>query len=169
MIMKGQFRDWQALAESIREELRECAWLLSLLDRQQKAILRHEIEAFAEIDESMKEQSSRVSQARESRLALMAEARAYAGVDGGSLADLIPAMPEASRPLFEALAREAVSLRRRIRRRMEQNHRLLERASANVGGMLEEVRPGSVVRTYGRKGGFHTSSGLRGSMVHTTV
>lgn len=170
MIMKGQFRDWQALAESIREELRECAWLLSLLDKQQKAIIRREIKALAEINESVKEQTLLARQAREARIALMVEAAENTVLlPGCSLTDLVTVMPEVARPLFDALAKEAASLRKRIRRRTEQNHRLLERATGNVSGMLEGVRPGSVTRTYGRKGTYHTSSGLRGSMVHTAV
>jgi flagellar biosynthesis/type III secretory pathway chaperone len=170
MIMKGQFRDWQALAEAIREELRECAWLLSLLDRQQKAIIRREIKALAEINESVKEQTNQVAQAREARIDLMVQAAENTVLlPGSALADLVPVMPEVVRPLFDALAKEAASLRKRIRRRTEQNHRLLERASTNVSGLLENVHPGSVTRTYGRKGNFHTSSGLRGSVVHTAV
>lgn len=170
MIMKGQFRDWQALAEAIREELRECAWLLSLLDKQQKAIIRREIKELAEINESVKEQTNQVAQAREARIGLMIQAAENTVLlPGSSLADLVQAMPEVARPLFDALAREAAALRKRIKHRTEQNHRMLVRASTNVSGMLEGVRPGSVTRTYGRKGNFHTSTSLRGSVVHTSV
>lgn len=170
MIMKGQFKDWQALAEAIREELRECAWLLSLLDKQQKAIIRRDIPALAEVNESVKEQTMQAGQAREARIAIMVRAAENTVLlSSPSLTDLVEVMPEVARPLFEALAREAASLRRRINRRTEQNHRLLERAAANNSSLLEEVRPGSVTRTYGRKGTYRTASGLRGSVVHTAV
>jgi flagellar biosynthesis/type III secretory pathway chaperone len=170
MIMKGQFKDWQALAEAIREELRECAWLLSLLDKQQKAIIRRDITALTEINESVTEQTMQAGQAREARIAIMVRAAENTVLlSSPSLSDLVEVMPEVARPLFEALAREAASLRKRINRRTEQNRRLLERAAASNSSLLEEMRPGSVTRTYGRKGTYRTSSGLRGSVVHTAV
>jgi hypothetical protein len=42
-------QDWEALAEAVREELRECAWLLSLMDRQQKTILLRDREALVDV------------------------------------------------------------------------------------------------------------------------
>jgi hypothetical protein len=72
-------------------------------------------------------------------------------------------------PLFSALHNEARSLRSRIRHRAGQNKRIMERASAAISGMIGQMRPASVTRTYGRKGFFHTSTALRGSVVRTRV
>jgi flagellar biosynthesis/type III secretory pathway chaperone len=160
-------QNWMVLAEAIREEVRECAWLSSLLDRQQKAILARDYDMLNEVNGSIKEQHSQVMQVREKRIAVLSE---LTGSDEPrTLGELAGDMPEVAKPLFEALAREGVSIRKRIRRRTEQNHRILERATLKVGEMLEYMRPGSVTRTYSRHGGYHTSSGLKGRMVHTAV
>jgi hypothetical protein len=166
---RKQFTRWQDLAESIREELRECAWLMSLLDRQQEAILSRDPAALVAANESLQEQSVAVGTAREARLELMRLVFGGMLPEGLTLRTLVPQMPEVVRPLFEALAREAETLRRRIRHRTEQNHRLLERVSAGTLELIDTARPGSVTRTYGRAGGRHFSSGLTGSMIRTSV
>lgn len=170
MNTKGQFNGWQALAEAVREELRECAWLLSLLDQQQKAILARDNALLCEVNVSISEQSAQVRNAREARIGLMIEATSdKCLVPDSSLTDLAALMPDVVRPLFEALAREATSLRKRIKHRTEQNHRMLERFSHNAAELLDVIRPGSITRTYGRKGFYHTSTGLKGSVVRTAV
>lgn len=169
MANKGQFTGWQALAEALRDELRECAWLMSLLDRQQKAILARDAGSLVEANELILEQSGQVGAARDARLLLMTEACGGEIPAGFSLKDLAPLMPGVVQPLFEALAREAVLLRKRIRRRVIQNHRMLERAAASTSELLDIARPGSVTRTYGRGGNRRISSGLSGSMIHTSV
>ncbi|MFA5257588.1 MAG: flagellar protein FlgN [Opitutales bacterium] len=170
MINNIQFKDWQGLAETIREELRECAWLLSLLDDQQRAILDRDAIALLSINESIEEQYHQVRLCHDARLNMMREASATRSlVQGASIMDLAPYMPAVLKPLFEALSGEARSLRDRIKRRTAQNHRMLERASMVVSEMLNIIRPGSVTRTYGRKGKYRTSTSLKGSVVHTAV
>jgi hypothetical protein len=169
MANREQFTSWQALAESIREELRECAGLMSLLDRQQKAILARDPDVLVGVNESILEQSGQVRAAREDRVTLMASACGGTIPDGFGLRDLAPLMPEVVRPLFEALAREAGTLRKRINHRTEQNHRLLERISGATLELLETASPGTVTRTYGRAGGRRLSSGFTGSMIKTSV
>ncbi len=166
---RKQFTRWQDLAESIREELRECAWLMSLLDRQQEAILSRDPAALVAANESIQEQSGAVNAAREARLELMRLVSGGTLPEGLTLRTLVPQMPEVVRPLFEALARESEALRRRIRHRTEQNHRLLERVSAGTLELIDTARPGSVTRTYGRAGGRRLSTGLTGSMIRTSV
>ncbi|HNX04005.1 MAG TPA: flagellar protein FlgN [Opitutales bacterium] len=169
MANKGQFTSWQALAEALRDELRECAWLMSLLDRQQKAILARDAGSLVEVNELILEQSGQVGSARDARLSLMTAICGGSIPAGFMLKDLAPLMPEVVQPLFEALAREAVALRKRIRRRTIQNHRMLERAATVTSELLEVVRPASMTRTYGRGGNHRVSSGLSGSMIHTSV
>jgi len=170
MINKLQLNDWQNLAEAVREELRECSWLLSLLDDQQKVILSRDTSALLSVNEAIEEQSNQVRVCYNKRVGLMIEASATKSLlPGSSIMDLAPDMPVVLKPLFEALTSEARSLRARINRRTSQNRRLLERASLVVSDMLNVIRPGSVTRTYGRKGRFQTYTSLKGSVVHTSV
>jgi len=170
MINKVQFNNWQGLAEAIREELRECSWLLSLLDDQQRAILDRDTAALLSINESIVEQHHQVRVCRDARVGMMHEAGATLDMSqGASIMDLAPLMPAVLKPLFEALSGEARSLRERVRRRTVQNQRMMERASMVVSEMLNIIRPGSITRTYGRRGKYSTSTSLKGSVVHTAV
>jgi flagellar biosynthesis/type III secretory pathway chaperone len=170
--MKTQERnnDWQALAEAIREELRECAWLLALLDKQQKAILARDARRLVELTDSIREQHALIHQCGEVRAELMLKVCQVQKLpDGSLLSDIAGSTPVVLQPLFEALVREGTSLRRRIRTLSERNHRILERSSEDTAELLELVRPGHVTRTYGPRGAMRTSSGLNGRMVHTAV
>ena len=170
MKIKGQNDNWQQLADAIRDELRECAWLLSLLDRQQKAILSRDTSALAEISDSILAQNGKIRQFRANREALMSRACLDLKLSKDSTLPVIAAaLQEVVRPLFDALIHEGTSIRRRIRRRTEMNRRIARRASICASEMLELIHPGSVIRTYDPKGAMHTSMGLKGSMVHTTV
>ncbi|MBN1404415.1 MAG: flagellar export chaperone FlgN [Opitutales bacterium] len=170
MISNIQSNHWQSLAEAIREELRECAWLLSLLDDQQKAILGRDNGALLKVNEAIEEQTHSLALCNRRRIDLMlAASRSQILVPGSTIMDLAPDMPQAMKPLFEALSLEAASLRERVNRRSRQNRRLLERASGVVNELLGVVRPGSITRTYGRKGRFQTYSSLKGSVVSTAV
>ncbi len=170
MISNIQFSEWQELAESIREELRECAWLLGLLDDQQKAILDRDSGTMLRVNEAIDEQTHQVAACKRRRVDLMLKAsRSAALLPGSGIMDMAADMPPSMRPLFEALSGEAASLRERLDRRARQNRRLLERATNVVGELLGVVRPGSITRTYGRKGRFQTHTSLKGSVVHTSV
>jgi flagellar biosynthesis/type III secretory pathway chaperone len=166
----GQNDNWQPLADALRDELRECAWLLSLLDKQQKAILAREAPLVTEVSDAILAQNEQIRQFRSTREALMLRACLTFGLSNDTaLAGVITVMPEVLRPLFEALIHEGLSLRRRIRRRTEMNHRIARRAASCASELLEIVRPQSVTRTYGPKGAMKTSMGLKGRMIHTAV
>lgn len=163
-------QDWEALAESIREELRECAWLLTLMDRQQKAILSREVEALNDLTAEIDGQARTVEDCRAVRLALMDGHTGALGISRTySIRALALHVPLVLHPLFLALADEAQTLLTRIQRRARQNQMLLARASDFAGQLLDTLRPGSQVRTYTRRGMLTTHSGLRGSVVHTAV
>jgi len=167
---QGQNDNWKTLADAVRDELGECATLLSLLDRQQNAILARDTSLLAEISEAILRQNDRIRQFRTTREAMMFSACLALELPKDSkLKDITKALPECLRPLFDALAREGASIRRRIRRKTEMNQRIARRASMCASEMLELVRPGNVTRTYGPKGAMHTSTSLKGRMVHTTV
>ena len=143
----GQFRGWQALAEAVRDELRESAWLLSLLGEQQKAILDRDADAILRSNEAIEEQLGEVHSRHEVRLTLMTDAsQSDRLLPGDSIMDLAPHMPAALLPLFDALAAESRTLRTRINRKNELNRRMLERASRTTSDLLGITRPGSVTR-----------------------
>ena len=170
MNIQGQNDSWQLLAEAIRDELRECAWLSSLLEKQQNAIIARDAALLAETSESILRQNEQIRQFRGKREALMFRACPMLHLPKtATLSEISKALPEVVQPLFQALIREGTSIRRRVRRRSQMNRRIAQRASACAAEMLELIRPRSVTRTYGPRGAMHTSSGLKGRMVHTTV
>jgi len=163
-------QDWEALAEAVREELRECAWLLSLMDRQQKTILLRDREALVDVSAEIESQARQVEECRGGRLELMDTLTTGLGVARSySLRELAAHVPATLRGLYLALADEAQALLTRIQRRSRQNQMLLARASEFTGQLLETLRPGSQLRTYNRRGALTTHSGLRGSVVRTAV
>ena len=166
----GQNDTWRQLADAVRDELRECAWLLSLLDRQQKAILARDTAQLSEISDTILRQNEQIRRFRSTREAFMFRACLDLNLpEHSKFTTITGSMPEVLRPLFEALSHEGTSIRRRIRRRTEMNRRIARRAAMSASELLETVRPGSVTRTYGPKGAIHTSIGLKGRMVHTSV
>jgi hypothetical protein len=170
MKTQGQNDNWQLLAEAIRDELRECAWLSSLLEKQQNAILVRDSTLLAETSDLILAQNEQILQSRKKREALMFRACLVMNLPkDSSLSDITAALPDVVRPLFEALVREGISIRRRINHRTEMNHRIARRASMCASEMLEIIRPGNVTRTYDPKGAMKTSTSLKGRMVHTTV
>jgi flagellar biosynthesis/type III secretory pathway chaperone len=170
MNYNGQFSGWKTLAEAVRDELRESAWLLSLLDDQQKAILDRDADAILRTNDAIEEQLGEVQSRHQVRLALMREASAEGRLlAGDSIKDLIPFIPAALQPLFNALTQEAITLRERINRKNELNRRMLERAASTTSELLGILHPGSVTRTYGRRGTYNTRSGLSGSVMRTAV
>jgi len=165
-----QNKDWQALAEAVRGELRECSWLLTLLGEQQKAILNRDIDAVLRTNEAIAEQLGQIRIRRDARLGLLRRICGEPSLPAtASIVEVAPGMPSAMEPLFSALHKESRSLRMRIRLRAGQNKRILERTSAAVSGMIGQMRPASVTRTYGRRGAYHTSTALRGSVMSTNV
>ena len=170
MNIQPRVHDWEILAEAVREELRECAWLLTLMDRQQKAILDRDATILVEVSAEVDSQSREMEQRRGRRLRLMASCNDALGLGRSySLRVLAANVPDVQRALFLALADEAQSLVGRIERRTRQNQMLLARASEFAGQLLDALRPGSQLRTYNRRGSVTTHSGLRGSVVQTAV
>lgn len=158
------------LIESMRGELRECAWLLTLMDSLQKAIIRRDAGAVAETTKEIEEQVAVVERSSSDRVRdLEAQSRVVGLSPKQSLKSLIPFAPPQLRPLFSALCEEAESLQERIERRVRQNSSLLSRSGAFASEMLEVLRPTSVIRTYNRSGIVGRSSSLSGSVIKTAV
>lgn len=163
--------DWQDLAEALREELKECAWLLHLMEDQQKGLLARNSASILETNQLIEEQLSIYEEKRNTRDHLMGNwARAHDLPKPESLAAIFPALPASARPLFQALKEEGETLLAKIQRRARQNHMILSRAGDFATSMLRTLRPEQVhTLTYNQRGRFARSHSTPGSVIRAAV
>ena len=169
MITTINIEDWHALADAMREELRECAWMLSLLDSQQRYILDRNPESLFDVNASIEAQAKVIEGWQLERMADQSSICSACGAQGSKFDSLWPHVPVAQRALFEALIYEARQLQQRIQRKTRQNHNLLVRAESFGGEILQSLSPVHGVRTYSSAGRIRKSASLRGSVVRTSV
>jgi flagellar biosynthesis/type III secretory pathway chaperone len=163
--------DWQSLAEALREELRECAWLLRLMEEQQKHLLSRDSAGILETNAQIDDQLALFEEKRRYRDSLQASwAIARSLPTPQNLSNLLPELPSVARPLFEALQREGEGLLEKIQRRGRQNHLILSRANDFAGLMLQTLRP-EVKRaaTYNQRGRFSRVKTLPGAVIRAAV
>lgn len=125
------------LAQLLRNELLHHGGLLALLEQPPAAGSQRWIEALLPATEVLEEQCQALQQARQSRVAWQAELAGRAGLARQvPLAELIPHLPCAYRPLLETLAEEIGAARERILARLQQNHRVLSHCVTVLNGLL---------------------------------
>ncbi len=153
----------------MREELRECAWLLSLLNSQQQAILSRSVDSLNEVSQSIEDQAVTVSSRAAQRTLLSEKMLTDLGHQGDGPESLIRLAPPSMQALFVALQEEGSSLREKLQRRSRQNERLLKRAQALGKELLENFEPSGERRSYTRSGNLKKPSALSGSVIRTSV
>jgi len=163
--------EWEALAQSLRDEIQEYAWMLQLTCNLQKGILERNSEVIIELNDELSRQVSVTSEKKEVREELQNSMALNSGLESkNGLSDLIPLLPETCRSLFRALQKEANELVDRLRRKVKQNERILERACDMSADLISLLRPEVArVKTYNRRGYAAGSAALPGSVIQTAV
>ncbi|MBN2068633.1 MAG: hypothetical protein JW739_03260 [Opitutales bacterium] len=163
--------DWQALAQALREEIQEYAWMLQLTCDLQKGILQRNSQAILELNESLADQLQITVDKRNTRQSLQQTLADYCGLAlEHRLIELIPHIPETIQSMFYALVDEANRLIERLSRKTKQNEAILKRAGELSGDLLQALRPGAVkVKTYNRLGVYGQALALPGSVIQTAV
>ncbi|KAF0096149.1 MAG: hypothetical protein E1N59_116 [Puniceicoccaceae bacterium 5H] len=152
---------WQPLATALRNEAQEYAWLLSLLEQQQKGILEQNYAEFPELTHSIDEQLRTTAEKRNNREMLAQELRLQNGLDEqATLRSLIELIEGPVRGMFEELLNELRSLTERLQNRSRQNKLMLARANEISRELLSYLQPTQSQTTYTQRGylAFKTNS-----------
>ena len=142
----------QNFVESLREELKHYGELLALLELQQEQVVHRLADEILATVSAINAQGEAIQGARLERsqrqraLALLLNLPSEAKV-----AELLPLLPEAYRPLVGALVEENNQLLTRVRQRARQNHILLSRAVELMGQFINSFCAGGVP-TYNQVG-----------------
>ena len=84
-----------------------------------------------------------------------------------NLTELIPHFPDVTQPMFESLVEEINNLITKVRAKIEQNQRLLNRLSEVTDQILSITNPSSHSKTYSRSGSIRDLASDRSSINET--
>ena len=144
---------WEDLLSLLRDELQEYGSLVGLLNAQQQSILDRRTESLMEINQSVQTQmeASQILQKRRQGF-VNHLARNFGESSDTSLSELLPHLPDVTKPMFESLIEEINSLITRVRRKIEQNQRLLVRLAEVTDQILGVSDPVGHSKTYTKQG-----------------
>ena len=145
--------NWEDLLGLLRDELQEYGGLVGLLSAQQQSILNRRPESLLEINQSVQTQmeASQILQRRRQGF-VSSLASSYGEPDESTLSELVPHFPDVTQPMFQSIIEEINSLISQIRRKIEQNQRLLNRLTEVTDQILGVTDPGSHSKTYDKSG-----------------
>ncbi len=146
--------DINRLIESLREEMTQYGELLALMQEQQELIInRQPQELLANLNE-VNGQMEKIAVARQAReQARLSLATQLGGTQETTFTEMTSQLPEAYRPLLEALVEEINALLQNVHKWLRQNHLLLKRSLDLMQDILQNVFPAQASpKTYGRQG-----------------
>jgi len=79
-------------------------------------------------------------------------ATGYGKPEDSSLSELLPCFPVVTQPMFESIVEEINNLISRIRRKLDQNRRLISRLGEVTDQILAVTDPRSHSKTYDKRG-----------------
>ncbi|MDC0156621.1 flagellar protein FlgN [Verrucomicrobia bacterium] len=145
--------NWEDLLGLLRDELQEYGGLVGLLSAQQQSILNRRPESLLEINQSVQTQMEASQMLQRRRQGFVSSlASSYGEPDESSLSELVPHFPDVTQPMFQSIIEEINSLISQIRRKIEQNQRLLNRLTEVTDQILGVTDPGSHSKTYDKSG-----------------
>ena len=143
----------EQLIEALREELQHYGEMLALLDQQQDLVVRRAADDLLNCVAAVNAQSTAIQTARKNRenchRTLNLELRLPKET---ALADLVPRLPEARRPLVAALFQENNSLLTRVQQRARQNQVLLSHSVELMQRFINSLLPLGRATTYKEDG-----------------
>ena len=159
---------WEDLLGLLRDELQEYGSLLGLLSAQQQSILERRPESLLEINQTVQTQMEASQILQKRRQGFVSSLANSLGVSQNSnLSELIPHFPDVTQPMFESLVEEINNLITKVRAKIEQNQRLLNRLSEVTDQILSITNPSSHSKTYSRSGNIRDLASDRSSINET--
>ncbi|MAS79050.1 MAG: hypothetical protein CMI25_01375 [Opitutae bacterium] len=145
--------NWEDLLGLLRDELQEYGGLVGLLSAQQQSILNRRPESLLEINQSVQTQMEASQMLQRRRQGFVSSlASSYGEPDESTLSELVPHFPDVTQPMFQSIIEEINNLISQIRRKIEQNQRLLNRLTEVTDQILGVTDPGSHSKTYDKSG-----------------
>lgn len=155
---------WQAIADSLRDELVQYGRLFGMFEEQQASLFKRDAAGALRVASAIDQQVEDLIQCRRKR---EEEAREFARVNGqdesSTLYSMIQFVPEDARPLLRALIVDMNLLVARLRRISRHNRLFLIRTIDNHQEILRRLRPGSFTKVYSQKGCVTMTSSRRAS------
>jgi len=144
---------WEDLLSLLRDELQEYGGLVGLLNTQQQNILDRRSEGLLEINQSVQTQmeASQILQKRRQGY-VSSLANSFGEPSDSSLSQLVDYFPEVTRPMFLSIIEEINNLISRIRNKILQNQKILQRLTEVTDQILLATDPVSHSKTYDRSG-----------------
>ena len=144
---------WEDLLGLLRDELQEYGGLVGLLNAQQQSILDRRPESLLEINQSVQTQMEASQMLHRRRQGFVSSlASSYGESDESTLSELLPHFPDVTQPMFQSIIEEINSLISKIRRKIEQNQRLLIRLTEVTDQILSVTDPSAHSKTYDKSG-----------------
>lgn len=145
--------NWEDLLGLLRDELQEYGGLVGLLSAQQQSILNRRPESLLEINQSVQTQMEASQMLQRRRQGFVSSlASSYGEPDESTLSELVPHFPDVTQPMFQSIIEEINNLISQIRRKIDQNQRLLNRLTEVTDQILGVTDPGSHSKTYDKSG-----------------
>ena len=147
--------NWEELLDLLRNELQEYGGLIGLLNAQQQSILSRQSDSLLEINQSVQTQmeASQILQKRRQGY-VSSLASSFGEPSDSSLSQLVDYFPEVTRPMFVSIIEEINNLISRIRSKILQNQKILQRLTEVTDQILLASDPKNQSKTYDRSGGL---------------
>ena len=141
--------EWEDLLGLLRDELQEYGGLVGLLNAQQQSILNRRPNSLLEINQSVQTQMEASQMLQRRRQGFVSSLASSYGEPGEStLSELVPHFPDVTQPMFQSIIDEINNLISQIRRKIEQNQRLLVRLTEVTDQILMVSDPTGHSKTY---------------------
>ena len=161
---------WEDLLTLLRDELQEYGGLVGLLSAQQQSILNRQPDSLLQLNQSVQTQMEASQILHKRRQGFVSSlASTYGESNQASLSELVPHFPDSTQPMFESIIEEINNLISNIRRKIEQNQRLLSRLSEVTDQILSVVDPRTHSKTYDQSGDLNKLSKNSGSILNESA
>lgn len=145
--------EWEDLLGLLRDELQEYGGLVGLLNAQQQSILNRRPNSLLEINQSVQTQMEASQMLQRRRQGFVSSLASSYGEPGEStLSELVPHFPDVTQPMFQSIIDEINNLISKIRRKIEQNQKLLVRLTEVTDQILMVSDPTGHSKTYDKRG-----------------
>lgn len=160
--------EWNQLVEAMRAELQEYGAIRGTLDEQQNAIFNRDGETAGVLAGQLELQIDAAAKLRRQREEVTRDIARFQELPVHStLAEMSHVFPGTVYPLVKALAEEINAMLNTLRRRSRQNQMLLARTCEIMEKSLQQLRPGTFVKTYSPKGSLALHLGPVGAHIQT--
>lgn len=156
---------WEDLLTLLRDELQEYGGLIGLLSAQQQSILNRRPDSLMELNQSVQTQMEASQILHKRRQGFVSSlAQKFGESESSSLSEIVDHFPDVTQPMFHSIIEEINSLISQVRKKIEQNQRLLMRLSEVTDQILSVTDPSSQTKTYTRDGNLKRLSSSRSNL-----